>query len=281
MKLQMYLNSDRRWTGSFIVGLFLAGGACADDHSPLASFEEENAANRAKVERVMNATTAMELAELGILDKARAGKIDALSPEQRSQYLEAAIKEADVRVATAERVAGDKAVVLRESPIPGGSAEIVLMEKSGEGWATVDHSEPFHPTVMGARGSFEVSGAVDMSIEGALVEKGLWSEGEFTMMDRLGKVLTGEPPPTVTITLPTCPEPKTYEVSEPKPSFSAAFINGPTFDAQSGTITVTAVDGDRASGEFEFAMVGTFDEEATVSVDGAFTDVPIACDGSW
>lgn len=281
--MKYWLNVARKTLchGFFLLCVLLACEVSAENHSPLATFEEENEANRAKAEKVMNATTAMDLAELGLVDEARAEKIDALDPEQRSQYIEMMVQEADVRIATAERVDGDRAVVLRESPIAGANAEIVLMEKQDDGWVQVNHSEPFHRTVMGARGAFEVSGAVTMSIDGALVEKGLWTEGEFTMMDRMGKVLTGEQPPTLTITLPTCPETKEFALSEPKPSFSAAFTEGPTFDAQSGSITVTAVEGERASGKFTLEMIGSFDEGQSVSIQGSFTDAPIACDGNW
>jgi hypothetical protein len=281
------MNSSSKRTGIprlrsvVVLSAVLAGGAVADGHSPLAGFEAQNAANRAKAEKVRGATTAMELAEVGLLDEARAQKIDALPPDQRSQYLEMMVQEADVRIATAERVDGDRAVVLLESPLPGGNAEIALMEKRGDEWVKVDHSEPFHPVVTGARGSFEAAGAVDMDIDGALVEKGLWSAGEITMMDRMGKVLTGEAPPALTVTLPTCPEAKSYALTDSMPSFSAAFVEGPTFDAQAASVTVTSVEGDRASGQFEMEMVGSFDETQSVSIEGSFSDVPIACDGNW
>ena len=264
-----------------LLGALFACQAFAEHHSPLATFEEENEANRAKAEKIESATTAMDLADLGLVDPARAEKIDALDPEQRSPYLEMMVQEADVRIATAERVDGDRAVVLLESPIAGGNAKIVLMEKQDGDWVEVNHDEPFHPTITGARGAFDVSGAVEMSVDGALVEKGHWTEGEFTMMDRMGKILTGQAPPMLTITLPTCPEVKDYALSEPMPSFSAAFIEGPTFDATSASVSVTAVEGDRASGEFEMEMVGSFDETQAVSIEGSFTDVPIACDGNW
>jgi hypothetical protein len=130
-------------------------------------FAAQNVENEKKCAPILAATTPEELLELGALPERAAGYIAGLSPEETEQFLHGFKQDCDSRQAVAEKIDGDRAVVLRESAYPTAWNIVVEMSRTDGAW--VPGKETMMLSDSGAHGSFVVVGAVSVQLTGGWI----------------------------------------------------------------------------------------------------------------
>jgi hypothetical protein len=267
----------------------------ADAGSPLEYFAEQNAETSKNSAAILAATTPEELIKLGVVHKRMAksylANASQLSPEDKAGFVNE-IKGSGLatHLAVAERIDGDRAVVMRESPHPGAWNIIVNMNRVDGVWTP--GSEHRLQNLTGARASFTVTGSTTAEMTDGFIEQTtLYAEGGekpyLVLSDMLEKVLTDLTVPMVEFMPPRCPTLGSHALSTEIGRFTTGgveFVKRENFDENfSGTLEITKIEGNRYWGNFEIKVdVHKKLNEAepskrAVSVKGTMENVPNSC----
>jgi hypothetical protein len=270
---------------------FLSASAVAADDSPMDYFAEQDAENAIKSAPILAATTPEELIELGALPERVAGYLAEISPEEKAEFLHSFKQDFDSRQTVAEKIDGDRAVVLRESAYPTAWNIVIEMSRTDGVWA------PGNQTMMlsdsGAHGSFVVTGAATAQLTEGWVAQSEYTDDEFpialVLNDLLGQYLNGNYVPTVTFSHAGCLAPGSHSITHPRGSFTNGaekFGGVQTFDENiSGTLEVTKVEDGRFWASFEMTgilrteMGEEQDPTQAVSIKGTIENAFNLCPG--
>lgn len=289
-----------------IVPAFAVGG-----DSPLDYYAEQEEASAERNAAIMAATTVEELLELGAVPESYKAFLPQLSAEDRAEVVSQVKANLDTRRAVAERVEGERAVVLRESSAEvgydqsqmqmDGYSAIVEMQRTEGSWQPA--GEEYVNLLPGARGSFEMSGAVSGAVELGLVFPYVYYVNDaeipgIEVKDVLnGKLQQVEHVATLRLLPAGCLAEGSFPVATEDTSQLEAgaagraeavyasfteggedFVNLRQFDRDvSGTFQVTRLDDDRFSAEFEISAANRKAPEERVTVRGSLENVPEAC----
>ena len=272
---------------------FLSGTGAADD-SPMAYFAEQDAENAKTNAPILAATTTKELIKLGALPKQYAARFAEMSAEEQAQLIDGVKQGLDSGRAVAEKIDGDRAVVLRESAYPGSWNKVVEMSRTDGVW--VPGNETMMESDSGASGSFNVTGVATTQLSGGLVEHtdGYYvGDKEFpillTISDILGPYLHVYDLPTVAFSHPGCLTVGSHSISHPRGSFTTGGeerSERQSFDENiSGTLDVTRIEDDRFWANFE--MTATLRAESfkepdptqAVNITGTIANASNLCPG--
>ena len=284
--------SDHRVPGPLtLLGILIATTGFADE-SPMGYFAEQDAINARKNTPILAATTTDELIKLGAIPGRYAESLAAMSADEIAQFIDSIKQNLDSGKAVAERVDGNRAVVLRESAYPGSSNKIVQMTRTDGAWTP--SGEMAMQSDSGATGSFIASGVTTAELSDVQVTQ---SDGYFdndgsvsiylTISDILGENLTGQELPTVTFSHSGCLTQGSHSISHPRGGFTtagASMVDAQSFSENiSGTMEVTKIDGDRFWASFELSAVlrpGLGEEPdpaQTVNVTGSIDNASNLC----
>jgi hypothetical protein len=254
---------DHVYAAVVLSGL-LVGSALAADDSPMGYFAEQDVENAKKNAPILAATTTDELIKLGALPKQYAARFAEMSAEEKEQLIDGVKQGLDSTMAVAEKVDGDRAVVLRESSYRGAWNKVTEMSRINGAWA------PGNETMMlndsGASGSFAATGVATAQLtEGWVAQSDGYYVGDkefpiyLSLNDILGPYLDGKEVPTVAFSHPGCLTLGKHSISHPRGMFTTGgeeHSEVQTFDANiSGTLEVTKVDADRFWAKFEMTAV--------------------------
>lgn len=269
----------------------LIDSALAADDSPIDYFAAQDAENATKSAPVLAARTPEELIELGALPERAAGSVAGMSPEEKTQFLHGFKQDFDSRQTVAQKVDGDRAVVLRESAYPTAWNIVVEMSRTDGAWA------PGSQTMMlsdsGAHGSFVVTGAATAQLTEGRVAQSEYTDDEFpielVLNDLLGQHLNGNYVPTVTFSHTGCLTTGSHSITHPRGGFitgAEELSEAQTFDENiSGTLEVTKVEDGRFWAGFEMTatvrteMGDVHDPAQAVSVKGTIENAFNLCPG--
>jgi hypothetical protein len=284
----------REVLGALVLPSFLIGSALAADDSPMAYFAAQDAENAKKSAPILAATTPEELIELGALPERVAGYLAEISPEEKAEFLHSFKQDFDSRQTVAEKIDGDRAVVLRESAYPTAWNIVVEMSRTDGVWT------PGKQTMMlndsGAHGSFVVKGAVTAQLtEGQVAQSDGYYAGDkefpvsLNLSDVLLQYLDGHAVPMVTFSHTGCLTPGGHSITHPRGGYTTGGEESSdkrTFDENiSGTLEVTKVEDGRFWADFEMTAVlragigEKQDPTQTVSITGTIENAINLCPG--
>jgi hypothetical protein len=240
-----------------VLSSILIGNAGAAADSPMGYFAEQDAENAKKSAPILAATTPEELIELGALPERVAGYLAEISPEEKTQFLHSFKQDFDSRQTVAEKIDGDRAVVLRESAYAGAWNIVVEMSRTDGAW--VPGSQTMMLSDSGAHGSFVVTGVATAQLTEGWVAQSEYTDDEFpielVLNDLLGPYLDGNYVPTVTFSHTGCLTTGSHSITHPRGSFitgAEEISEAQTFDENiSGTLEVTKVEDGRFWADFE------------------------------
>lgn len=275
-------------------GILIACTALADN-SPMDYFAEQDEQNAKKNAPILAATTTDELIRLGALPARYADAFAEMAPEEVARYIDSVKQNLDSGRAVAERIDGDRAVVLRESAYAGSWNKLVKMTRTNGEWAP--SGEVMMQSDSGATGSFTVSGMATAELTDAqVVQSGAYPDDDgnvstiyLTISDILSENLTGKKLPAVSFSYPKCLTKGSHSISYPRGEFTTAGQS--MADAQSfseniaGTMTVSKIEGDRFWASFEMTAVlrpelgDDPDPAKAVRVTGSISNASNLCPG--
>lgn len=247
-----------------VLSSFLSSSAGAADNSPMGYFAGQDAENAKKNAAILAATTTEELIKLGALPKRFAAMLAEMSAEEQAEVIDSVKLDLDSGRAVAEKIDGDRAVVLRESSYPGTWNNVVEMSRIDGAW--VPGQETGMLSDNGARGSFVVTGTATAQLSEGWVENTdayYVGDKEFpillTISDILGPYLDGHAVPTVAFSHPGCLTTGSHSISHPRGSFTTGGAERSevrTFNENiSGTLDVTKVEDGRFWAGFELTAI--------------------------
>lgn len=280
--------------------------------SPMEYFAEQEAENKEKNTAVFAATSMEELIEIGATPSyLDASFMKQLSAEQNAEIVTQIKDNLDTKRAVAERIEGDRAAVLRETSRVFGFdtsmlgvdawSAIVEMSLQDGSWQPV--GEKLIRILPGVRSDFIVSGAWEHETTIGLIEPVFHRAGDsaipvFRIMDAMGAALRQEKHAAELNIQPMgCLEVGSYPI-EPEDRdtlFLDRASRGSAINAEvlengqeftqlrrfdhevSGTLEVTAVDGDRFEARFEFSAANKKNPGETVTVTGTLTNALRPC----
>ena len=272
--------------------IFVTCTALADD-SPMGYFAEQDAINAKKNGPILAATTTDELIKLGAIPERYADALAEMSQEEVAQFIDSIKQNLDSAQAVAEKIDGDRAVVLRESAYAGSWNKIIQMTRTDGEWAP--SGEMMMQSDSGATGSFTVSGMTTAELVDAQViqsddyfdDEGNVSSIYLTITDLLGKNLSGQELPTVNFSHPGCLTVGSHSISHPRGGYTTAgesIVDAQDFSENiSGTMTVEKIEGDRFWASFEMTAVLSPDLGAepdpaqAVTVSGSINNASNLC----
>lgn len=294
------------WTLA-VAGVLLAVSARTDE-GPLKSIKAQEAELEARNTAILSATTIKELIELEAIDAAYAAEIPNLTEEQKAATVARVKDNLDTRRAVEQRVAGDRAVVLREPTIPvdydgpkasNGHGQIIIFERSGDEWQAVERWDEV--VMAGASATWTVSGVFENKVPSARIEHfNAYGFPTIHVHDKLTAIVNKvNAVPTLNFTFPDCLEVGEFllesdDGSVPEGSTAShgehVLVNyrggGNTFQTLrtfaadvDGTLVVTHLEEGRFNAQFELTT-GDVDAPAkTVSITGELNDVVDPCAG--
>jgi len=278
---------------AMVLSGFLTVSSAADE-SPMDYFAEQDAENAKTNAPILAAMTIDELLELGALPKQYAAVFEKYSAEDQAELVESVKQNLDSGRAVAEKIDGDRAVVLRESAYTGSWNKVVEMSRTDGTW--VPGREISMQSDSGASGSFVVSGIATARLSAGRIENSDYSGDDrnsflLTISDILGPYLYGYPVPAVAFSHPGCLTAGSHSISvlDPKGWFmtgGAERSERQTFDENiSGTLEVTRVEDGRFWANFEMtAILRTSlgkEQDATqaVNITGTIDNASNSCPG--
>lgn len=270
------------------------GSAVAADKSPMDYFAEQDAENAKANAPILAATTIAELLELGALPKKYAARFAKMSAEEQAQLIDGVKQGLDSGRAVAERIDGDRAVVLRESAHPSSWNKVVEMSRIDGAW--IPGNETMMLSDSGASGSFVVTGFASAQLSAGWIEHtdGYYAgDKEFPIMltisDILGPYLNGHAVPTVAFSHPGCLTTGSYSITHPRGFFrtgGAERSEVQTFDENiSGTLEVTRIEDGRFWANFEMTAILSAesfkepDPTQAVNITGVIENASNLCPG--
>jgi len=256
--------SNRRVLGALVLSSVLTASNGLADESPMGYFAEQDAINAKKNAPILAATTTDGLIKLGAIPERYAESLAEMSAEEVSQFIDSVKQNIDSGRAVAEKIDGDRAVVLRESAYAGSWNKIVQMTRSNGAWSP--SGETLIKSDSGASGSFTVSGVAAAGLtDGQIAQSGDYFDNDgkvsiyLTLSDLLGEHLTGQKMPAVTFSHPGCLTLGSHSISHPRGGFTtagASIVDAQSFGENvSGTMEVTRIEGDRFWASFEMTAV--------------------------
>ena len=269
-----------------LLGSLGAAAAGEADGSPLATLE-------AQTEAILAASTLDEV--LHLLPAEHAARVAGLTAEQKAAGLEKWKLDVERQRPVAERVEGDRAVVLLEpSPLPDVPGARLLTLSRVDGVWRVGGEAGLMSAVPGATAGFAISGATSEELdEGRVSLSALNGIPTLQISDLLAEHLD-EGAEVARVQIPfaaehagTCFEPGSYPIGSvvvegeygfrvPGGFWPAGAEEGGAFDEEaSGMLEVTEVVGARFSGAFE--LTAASEDGSTVTVTGTIDRALMPC----
>jgi len=240
-----------------VLSILFFGSAVAADKSPMDYFTEQDAENAKANAPILAATTIDELLELGALPKKYAAHYRKLPAYDQAQLVDNIKLNLNSYQAVAEKIDGDRAVVLRASTWSLNKA--VEMSRIDGAWIPGNETTMWYYD-QGASGSFVVTGVATAQMPDGQIELEDAADDalpmRLTLSDLLSRYLYGHAVPEVEFSLPRCLTTGSYSISDGSFMNIVAPNNWPKFDENtSGTLEVTRIEDGRFWANFEMTAI--------------------------